>query len=501
MTEPHRLYRFAPNDHAGWFLGVSGLQCIVMAVGVLVGAALLNGGRPLLLAGLPVVIAATYSFAWIGGRPVHERAPVDALWIGRRVARRTSWCARVPLMSTEAAEKQQPELPPCLADLTILDVPSPGWISSRVGGVAVVHNTERGLLTATVRVHGREFALLDRGEQERVVAGWGEALAGFCHERGAIAFVRWTEWSAPSGLEEQRRYVDEHRAVPEDSPALNAYLELLADAGTMATAHEVLLSVTLDIRRVRRSSHEPPEQAATDSLLEELRLFVNRMDSAGLTVEPPLSPAELATVMRLRFDPDARHTIAARRRTLGSVAGLVSPYNAGPMATNEKRSSFHVDAALHRSFEIRQWPRLDVPPNWMEPILLYAGGSRAVTMTLHPIALSRSTRQVNRDSTKLESDAELRERKGFRITAEQRKAQAAVAEREAELVAGYPEFEYHGIVTVTGHDAESLERSCSEYEQAAAQSGLELRALDGQHDLAFAASLPVGVEVPTRRLA
>jgi len=53
-------------------------------------------------------------------------------------------------------------------------------------------------------------------------------------------------------------------------------------------------------------------------------------------------------------------------------------------------------------------------------------------------------------------------------------------------------------VTVTAKDIEQLERSCAEWEQVAAQAGVELRRLNGQHDLGFACTLPLGIG-PSRR--
>jgi hypothetical protein len=108
---------------------------------------------------------------------------------------------------------------------------------------------------------------------------------------------------------------------------------------------------------------------------------------------------------------------------------------------------------------------------------------------------------VKRESTRLASDAELRDAKGFRVSARHRRAEAAVADREAELAAGHAELEHLGLVVVTAFDSEQLESSCAEWEQVAAQAGLELAPLDGRHDLALAAVLPLGRHVPTRSLA
>lgn len=499
-----RLYRFAPRDRGGWILGLGGSQCIALALAILTASTFLNAGAPAPLVLSPVLLGFTFTFVRIGGVPVHELVPVVIAWVVGRRGR--PWIARLPLLTGSAGDEAgQPDLPPCLAGLAILDVPAKGWAGAqRLRGIGIVSDDRDGALSGILRVRGREFALLDRAEQERMVAGWGDALGGFCKERSAVARVTWCEWAAPAGLSEQLRYVEEHRAAPLDSPAVQSYLSLLDDAGPMSTSHEVLVTVTVELRRVRRprsgGGGDDPKTVAVEVLLEELRLLTARLEAASLAVDPPLSPVEIAAAIRTRCDPRAAQTLATRRRSLAQLAGVVSVHNAGPLATRAHRSWFEVDGACHATYLIAEWPRLDVPPNWMEPLLLHAGGVRTVCVGYEPVPPSRSARRVNRDATRLASDAELRDRKGFRVGAQHRRAQAAVAERESELVAGYPELEHVGLITVTGADPESLERSCAEYEQVAAQAQMELRRLDRQHDLAFVATLPLGRMVEARRL-
>jgi hypothetical protein len=308
---------------------------------------------------------------------------------------------------------------------------------------------------------------------------------------------------ACAGLDEQLAYLEEQEASGDSSPAVAAYRDLLAQAGPMATQHEVLVTVTIDQRRVRLRRHAAPDPdaAAEKALLEELQLLSSRLESAGLIVDLPLCPAELANVLRARLDPFGAPRVQARhRRSLAELAGFVSVANAGPLAVQTAWDHVRVDRAVHAAYVVAEWPRLEVPPNWMEPLLLHAGGVRTVAVHYEPVAPSRSQRQVDRESVKLTSDEEQRTRTGFRIGARHRRAQAEVLEREAELVAGYGEFEFVGFVIVTALDVDTLDQSCGEYEQAAAQSGLELRRLDGRHDLALACALPIGRGIAPRRM-
>src|SRR3546814_12552490 len=93
------------------------------------------------------------------------------------------------------------------------------------------------------------------------------------------------------------------------------------------------------------------------------------------------------------------------------------------------------------------WPRLDVPPNWLEPLLLYGGGVRTFALHYEPVPPSRSQRRIDRDSTRLAADEEQRARTGFRVAARHRRAPTDVAEREAAPVPGSAELGFAGLPT------------------------------------------------------
>jgi hypothetical protein len=101
----------------------------------------------------------------------------------------------------------------------------------------------------------------------------------------------------------------------------------------------------------------------------------------------------------------------------------------------------------------------------------------------------------------LATDAEQRSRGGFRIGARHRRVEEAVAEREVELVAGFAEVAFTGIVVVSEEGPDELRDATAQYVHASAAAGLELRRLDGRHDLALAVSLPLGLPIETPRLS
>ena len=491
-VEGARTYRFGPLDRSGWLLGLGAAQCLGLAAGIVTAGLILQHGGPLPVALVPVLAGSILAFGIWEGRRFHEWLPLLLRFSFLRVSRRTRWVAPLPLLTASAADDgRPPALPPFLHGLELVDAGPVPW-SPLAAGVGVVVDRRHRTVSGSVPARGRGFSLVERGDQDRSVQLWGDALAGFCTEHGQVCRLRITEWAAPGGVGDHERFLVGHAHAASHTEARRSYEELLATAGPAAVGHEVLVTVTVDTRRVRGASREAaPGQAAIAALLEELRLLTGRLDAAGLSVGPPLSAGDTATALRRRLDP-SNPPLLVRGGSLAELAGLLAPRNMGPLASETGWGRIRTDGSVHRSYWVAEWPRLEVGPAWVEPLILHAGGVRTVAIHLEPVPPSRSQRHIERDATRLAADEEQRTRHGFRVGARHHRARAAVAEREAELVAGYAELEFAGFVTVSAADEDALARSCAEYEQVAAQAGLELRALDARHDLGLVCSLPVG---------
>lgn len=496
-----RTYRFGPLDRGGWILGLGAAPCLSLAGGVVVAGSLLDRQAHPAIVITPLLLGAVIAFGSWEGRAVHEWLPVALRHGARRTTGAAGWRGPLPLLSgDDGDQRREPPLPPFLAGLSIFDAGPAAWAGTT--SVGVVRDSRDRTLSASIPVAGRAFSLVERAEQERVLQSWGDVLGGFCTERGPVGRIRVTEWAAPVGVGDHEDYLAGQGRTRGTVQARADYEALLAGAGPGAVGHEVLVTVTVELRRVKAARRAGrPEGAAVELLVEELRTLTSRLEAAGLHAGAPLTPAATAAALRRRLDPATVRRLATRRSSLAEAVGVVSPWNAGPLATEIGWSSVRVDGSCHRTYWVAEWPRLDVGPAWFEPVLLHAGGVRTFALHYEPTPPSRSHRRIDRDSTRLAADEEQRSRSGFRIGARHRRAQAAVLEREAELVAGYHELEHVGFVTVSAPDQSALARSCAEYEQVAAQAGLELRALDGRHELGLVCALPLGRGLAYRRFA
>ena len=128
---------------------------------------------------------------------------------------------------------------------------------------------------------------------------------------------------------------------------------------------------------------------------------------------------------------------------------------------------------------------------FMDTLLAHSSAVRTVAVTFEPLALDRSTREIEAAITRDRADRELRARFGQSETARQRQAAEATMRREAELAAGHGEVRLSGFITVSGRDRDDLRRACSEVSEHAARARLELRRLYGQQADAFTFTLPL----------
>ena len=126
----------------------------------------------------------------------------------------------------------------------------------------------------------------------------------------------------------------------------------------------------------------------------------------------------------------------------------------------------------------------------MEPLLLHAGGVRTIAVHYEPVPHSRS------QTPDRPRQREARRRRGAAPTAglphRGPPPPSSNATRSPTAKPSWspasPSSSSSGTMHRRGASdpRTALARSCAEYEQVAAQAGIELRRLDGQHDLALA---------------
>jgi hypothetical protein len=493
MTSERRTYTFGPLERRGLLGPITAGQGGFLASGALAAMATLDrwptaGGA--ILATLVFGGSAALAVWPLGRRTVQEWSPVILAFFWRRIRRATTFRAALPGVGYVARghadghlaiQDAVPHPPPPLRHVRI----DAARYRDRPVGVVSTQGGRRLIAVLACRVLA--FSLLDAEAQERRLARWGLVLSGAAGT--SVRRLQWLERTAPAQGDELARWLAAERdpaVPPRGTPMVESYLELISTTARVSQDHEILLAVEIDGRRVR----ERGKAAAVLNLLEQTERVAQGLEAAEVRVLGALSPGQVARVMRTAFDPYARAELTALEAADPERDGPAET-GAWPVATHETWEHYRTDGAVHATYWIAAWPRVDVSPMFMEALLGRSGVVRTVAVTFEPVPIERSTRDVEAAITRDRADRELRRRFGQSETARQRQAEEAASRREAELAAGHGEVRLAGFVTVTGRDEEDLRRACSQVHEHAARARIELHRMYGQQADAFTFTLPL----------
>src|SRR6266511_5803799 len=338
--------------------------------------------------------------------------------------------------------------------------------------VGVVKDQRTRSYTAVLAVKVSSFGLLDRAEQESRQAGWGGVLASLAHEGSPVTRVQWVERTVPADGDEIGRYLGDawdRGAVPLDALAMRSYLDLVGAAPSATRDHELFVCLQIDARRAWRQIKRvraTADAGACAVLLREVEVLAERLAAADVQVVGVLRPGMLARAVRIAFDPWSRPGLA-RLATLDPDREGIDEGAAWPVASETTWASYRTDGAVHATYWISSWPRVDVGAAFLSPVLLHAQMVRSVAVTLEPVSPLRAMREVEAARTSDLADEELRGRMGFVETARRRRVAEATAQREEELADGHAAVRFAGFITVSARDEEALQHDCPYFAPAA----------------------------------
>jgi len=492
-------YRFGPLERRGLMAGWRGGQIAAVAGALVVAVVALRvwpnpAGA---LVAFVVVAGGAAMACWpIGGRTPEQWLPLMARWLAGGLVHRRRHISTVPGLGRPVGagvasdELVSPPPPGPLGGCRILQLPV------RVGGRRIGVVRDGRTFSAVVAVRGRAFALQDVGDKHRRVAGWAGVLAGLAREGSAVHRLQWVERSLPLEAGPASPATgDRASPIDADTAPARSYAQLVEQAGPVTQDHQVFLIVAVNAARSARAIQAAGggDEGACAVVEEEVRALEARLRTADVIVEGALAPVALAGILRQAID--TRPAPTRGPHPSGSVGGdpgldARSPWP-WPLATEATWSAYRTDGTWHATYWVAEWPRVDVGPDFLSPLLLHAGIRRTVAVVMEPMSPSRAAREVERDRTADVADAELRRRGGFLQSARRRREQDGVVQRERELADGHAHFRFSGYVTVSAVSPAALETACRHVEQVAGQARLELRRLYGEQDRAFTWTLPL----------
>ena len=503
MPEPSELprYQFGPLERRGLILGLDAGQVTTLGGAGLLALIELRALGPAPGAALAVLtlVTATASIFWpIAGRPLEAWLPLlIAYWL-RRLRGRHRFVSRAHLLGHRVTIREggvlealpPDERPAGVRGLRILEVQA-GEDHAPVG---VIEDPSRHTYVGVLRARGRSFSLLDEGGQAAAVQGWASILAGYALQSSPISRLQWIERTLPDDGETARRHFQERAAHDAPEAALRVYRQAIDTDGEAGEQHECLLALRVDARRCWRQARQAGagnlERGACALLLRELTMLDESLEGIGVAVEAVLTPRALAEALRTAYEPEIR----PRLRVIHGADPERGPHprNAWPRTAVEGFDHYQAgDRCLHATYHVREWPRIEVGPGFLAPLVLLARATRTVSMTLEPIHAARAERDLRRELAGDASDDTLRQKGGWLTSFRRLREQENVHRAEQELADGHASYRFTAYVTVSASCEDELEAACAEVEQAASRSQLELERLLGQQEIAFTYTLPL----------
>jgi hypothetical protein len=496
MSEPS--YHLPPRRSGTAWFGLTGPQVALIGAGtatVVVGISTAGSPVGILVSVVVAGVCLLAAVVPVAGQPLYQLAPTVLAYQLGRLLGRGRWNQPLPRSTATGAAPppargrrslaraggQVAGMPPVLAGLEIVAVERPGWAADRRGlaPCGLVVDRRAGTTTVVLDVRSRAFTLLGSAGQHRQLAGWAKVLAQFGRET-PVARLGWTLRTVPATL------TDDDGGWPPAGGEI-----------TLGAGHELRLWLTIDARRLRRGRISP-----TDAALAAAVALTDRCRAAGFAVTGPLSPAELAAAVRRHADPAGLPPVAAGGRGLADRAGLagVHPALAAPLTIRARWDAVQIDGAWHRTFWVAGWPVLALRPGWLDPLLSDVGATRTLTVLMEPLSAQSSRRRINTEAVSVDTQIQLRDRHAFRVPGHLGEAHEGIDRREAELHAGFGEYAYLGLLDLAAPDLDTLDDATAALVDHAARTGItDLRPLHGRHDVAWAATLPLG-RAPARGL-
>ena len=474
-------YRFGPLERRGLVAGWRGGQIAALSVALVVAVGVLRASTAPAAIGvaLAVVCIGVGAATWpLAGRTAEEWAP-DA-WrhvVGTRCTtrRRGSPFGGMALLRVE-----------------VVDADEPGTAARCAG---VLHDRRNRTFTAVLGASASGFVLLGPEDKARRVEAWAGVLASLARQSTAVHRLQWIERvdtsapvpAPPHGAGPER---PSSTSVAAPDPARASYEELLQMEGSAAPRHQVLVAVSVHAGESARAVKAcgGGDLGACRMLLREVAALRRRLSDAAIDVGGALTPELLTASLRTGVGPLLPGG-GARPSTTAADGGEEWPW---PMGMAAEWGRVRVDGEWVATYWVAEWPRTDVGPDFLGPLLLSSDVGRTVSVVMKPLGPIEAARQIERARTADIADAELRRRGGFLSSARRRREEEVLARREVEVADGHAQFQFSGYVSVRGAGPDALEAACGRIEQAAAQSGLQLRRCYGDQVHGFMCTLPLG---------
>ena len=499
-----RLYGGWRRERFGWFMGLTGWQVVLVAFALLPVLLAIGRSRWLLTFEIAPVAAGVVALIVVPvhGRPAARWLADVCMYSWGRAMGWTQWRSRAATGTATPDDLRRPDLPGVLAGLRLHDGPPFGPTLQRV---CLVQEPRAGRWSAVARVIHPGLGAVDEATRSGYADQLGALLAAAA--RGEqISRVSILVRTVPDDGAHRAAWLSDH--VAPQAPAVVQQISVQLERAVVAAAvrHEVYVTIGVSETRIRRQASQAGGGVTGRArvLYRHLQEMENHLRGLGATSVQWLHTEDVAVAIRTGYNPGEAATFERARQEqqrgrptmTGVPVGAAGPVNAPPAPA---RSYIH-DAYTSVSYALLL-PELPTRVGALAQILAPSAPGERRTLALHyePLDPTKSGRQVERDIWSAEMSADVRQRRGFRVSRAQRRRQAEVAAHESQLVAGHTMVRMGGSAAVTVPSTWPVDDHAATFEATARACHFRLLRLELAQDVGFvAACLPLGIGLPDR---
>ena len=351
------------------------------------------------------------------------------------------------------------------------------------------HTGEYSLLLAC---QPQGAALADDDVEDAYVASWAGLLESLGGETGVTQLAVTVDTSPDSGVRFRRNLT---KRTVADAPdlAARAMAQIMDLYATGGASSNFVLTLTFRYINARDGKFLEPDDAAR-RIGQLVPGLVRRIADAGGGTARALTIDEISRMVRVNFDPAAQDTLETAD---DGDASWIEWEDAGPTAAEAGWDHYRHDSGVSRTWEMCDPPRSNVTSSTLARLLgpLADCDRKRVTVVFHVLPPDKTAFMAEQNRQAAANQVSQEKRASISAMSQINKAnrQAIETNRGAAIV-------FFGLLvtaTVRAGDDERmrLDQATHAVEGAAGSAKIDLRPCYGAQDTAFAASLPLGLDL------
>ncbi|MFC8041797.1 SCO6880 family protein [Paenarthrobacter sp. NPDC057355] len=355
---------------------------------------------------------------------------------------------------------------------------------------ALLHMPATNHVSVVIEVEPTGLALDDRENIDSYVANWGAWLSGLSKTSDIVAASVTVETAPDYGVR-LRHEIDSNMAESASAASREMMEEVKVTFPQQSAVTRAYIALTFTTWRPGVERNRKIEDIGLD-LGSRLGKFTEHLEVCGAGDAHPVTAQTLCEVVMSAYDPMlAEHFDAAHSQ---GVTPPVRWDNAGPVAHEAGWEWYRHASGFSKSWVMSVAPRGVIFSNVFEDLLTPSPdvNRKRVTFLYRPVAAGSAMDVAEADVNAAKVRASATKRPSYRAAAELASAEQTAREvaKDASLI------NFGMVITATVMRSSDARAAAYEIEDLAGTAQLIIRPAYGSQDVAFAASLPLGLVLP-----